>query len=47
MVRLLMGGQQGSRHTLAEFTREDIEARQEPARVDSRPGQYGLGRCDR
>ncbi|HEY3072236.1 MAG TPA: hypothetical protein VGJ46_05400 [Candidatus Limnocylindrales bacterium] len=26
VVRLLMGGQQGSKHTLAEFTREDIEA---------------------
>lgn len=25
VVRLLMGGQAGSRHTLAEFTREDIE----------------------
>ena len=24
VVRLLMGGQPGSRHTLAEFTREDI-----------------------
>lgn len=24
VVRLLMGGQQGSKHTLAEFTREDI-----------------------
>jgi len=26
VLRLLMGGQQGSRHTLAEFTREDIDA---------------------
>jgi hypothetical protein len=26
VVRLLMGSQQGSHHTLAEFTREDIEA---------------------
>ncbi|HEX8938545.1 MAG TPA: hypothetical protein VF763_00155 [Candidatus Limnocylindrales bacterium] len=26
VVRLLMGSQQGSRHVLAEFTREDVEA---------------------
>jgi hypothetical protein len=26
VVRILLGGQQGSHHTLAEFTRDDIEA---------------------
>ena len=26
VVRLLMGGQAGSKHVLAEFTREDIDA---------------------
>ena len=46
VVRLLMGGQAGSKHVLAEFTREDITdmvARAPGLRIETKPDKKAAG----